>query len=100
MDKQKDWLEFTRDSKGGWGLKGVGEEGVILAALVGAVIVVFVGGGLFLGLRDWPLALIGVAAIAGMTYLTKLKFEHVQVRKLKALDLAPSGALAQERRGS
>ena len=33
-------------------------------------------------------SLCGVAIIIGMTYLTKLKFEHVHERKLKALSLS------------
>ena len=103
MDEQKNsptWLEFTRDPEGRYGVRGAGEEGVMLAALVGTVIVLFGGAGLLFGLRDWPLALLGVAVIAGMTYLTKLKFEHVQARRMKELDLAMQRALAQADPGS
>ena len=89
MGRNEERLEIERDAQGGFRIAGFGEEGIMLAALVGSLACVFIVGGLlFPEIRGWPLALCGVAIIIGMTYLTKLKFDHVHERKLKALSLS------------
>lgn len=65
---------------------GWGEDGIMAAATVVAIVVVFFVAGAVFNLKGWPLALLGVGLVSIMGVLTALKFKHVHERRMKLLD--------------